>query len=167
MGRGGPNGPSSLPRLRLLSSDSNRPCSLLNVSRVDSRKWVLTVAGRGLGFGGVFQGGIPAKPAGSNRAERGLFRAAEFDRRQARARQVFCLRLAQGMPPNSPQAAAHRADFSFSWTPLAWIALSMANRIRCRAYIRCPPRVLDRIASCKASMLKYLTFLKPLILKHY
>ena len=26
MGRGGPNGPSSLLRLRLQSSDSNRPC---------------------------------------------------------------------------------------------------------------------------------------------
>ena len=49
MGRGGPNGPSSLPRLRLRSSDSNRPCSLLDVSRVDARKWKLAVAGRGWG----------------------------------------------------------------------------------------------------------------------
>jgi hypothetical protein len=48
MGRGGPNGPSSLPCLRLRSSDSNRPCRLLGgrlggLQEVDG-------GGRGPGF---------------------------------------------------------------------------------------------------------------------
>jgi hypothetical protein len=50
MGRGGPNGPSSLPRLRLRSSDSNRPCSLFGSRLAASRKWVAAVASRGRVF---------------------------------------------------------------------------------------------------------------------
>ena len=48
MGRGGPNGPSSLPRLRHRSSDSNRPCRQL-ISQLVSLQ-VVACSGRMLGL---------------------------------------------------------------------------------------------------------------------